>query len=372
MTAPPSALLGTAGIERESGLGSSRMNTTTRATQDRAPKRPGLNPPTTNRGVSPTSAAGPPPLIDWCEYSAPPGTELDAVLPGSDALEWTELERGYYGYRRGRQAGQIRVYFDGAPHMGPHVVMSGQACRELEASPIFDPDGGLDWPGLLRYVRAQDWHISRLDVALDDRDGQLDMDTIAATVKAKDVTGPWQATESTNKQYKGKDQVEPSIYFGSRKSDRFVRIYDKRAERLAAGADPGPDPWIRVEMVLRDDHAAAVADLLLEQDGELEPFREMLHQYIDFKSPVAGDSNRWRWPTVSWWAAFLGNVGKRRLGVAPLVMTLEGLSRWVERQVAPGLAVLARHKAFGVVRLFGLMRDAEDRWKPRHRALLTS
>ena len=63
----------------------------------------------------------------------------------------------------------------------------------------------------------------------------------------------------------GAGQVEPTVYFGSRKSLRFVRYYDK-------GLQQGTDhPWYRWETVYRKEHAQAVFDALIEADPSQVP-----------------------------------------------------------------------------------------------------
>lgn len=63
----------------------------------------------------------------------------------------------------------------------------------------------------------------------------------------------------------GDGTIAPTVYFGSRKSLRFVRYYDK-------GAKEGTDyPWYRWETQLRKEHAQAVFDSLISADPAQVP-----------------------------------------------------------------------------------------------------
>jgi phage replication initiation protein len=219
------------------------------------------HPPATNRGVERTDSLGGRALIDWVAYTVPEDVPLGDALPGGDELDWTPLEKGGLGYQNCAIAGHARVYYNGQPGMGKHVSLPGQACRELEASGALERDDVGGWPGFLGQLRSKGYHITRLDVALDDRDGQLDIGTMREAAEAGHYTSPWQAFEIVRSRKRRGEDFGDTLYFGSPRSDVHLRVYDKAAERSAKG-ESVEGSWTRVELQAKDKHAEAIAGLL--------------------------------------------------------------------------------------------------------------
>jgi hypothetical protein len=89
---------------------------------------------------------------------------------------------------------------------------------------------------------------------------------------------------------------------------------------------------------------------------------------VDFVD-ASSDTNASRRTLLPWWAAFVGSVAAARVRLMePVVRTLDEARAWVERQVAPVLAILER--AMGPRALLELVRAGSGRWRGRHRALL--
>lgn len=324
-------------------------------------------PPTTNRGVQRTEPP-PPVLLDWLAYTAPDGTELADILPDAERLDWTELETGGLGYRRQLAAEGIRVYFDGQPGMGMHVSISGSACRAMEARMTADGYHLAEWPTLLRYLRDSGFKVTRCDVALDDRAGALDMPTIVEAVKARECVTRFKTWRKDEGGRIGKPEQGVTLYLGAPSSETRVRFYDKRAERVQAG-DPDPGPWVRVELQLRHETAAAMIERLIDAAGAAEPIAAALRGLIDFRTPSGTDSNRRRWLPAEWWLSWLAGVETAALTLQPAQRTLAKVLRWIEKQVAPSLALLTLNAGGDLAPLAQLAAAGAARLRPRHYAL---
>ena len=221
--------------------------------------------------------------------------------------------------------------------------MSGQGCRTFESL------GTGDFDKLFSFVLQGHAHITRLDVAFDDHTGlldinQLDDDSRAGNVVSRFRTrgGTWETDSKT---------LGKSVTFGSQKSDIYIRIYDKAAERHCEDGTH----WIRVEMQLRRDRALSFIGL----DGTFgERFSGVLVNYVRFVEPLEGDSNKWRWPMKDYWSDFLGDAVKISLYVKPgMEYNIDHLDSYVFHQA--GNAIDAAVQIYGI-------RGFLDRLKERH------
>lgn len=357
----------------------------------RAVPRRAPSPPLTNRGVLNTEApfaavGGPQDAGSDCPFSIPDGAasasidwlewtafdrSWDAVSASLYPGEWAERGTGALGYLRSWGARDAVAYTDGQPGMGVHVKLTGRAVAEL-ARDGTDP---VDW---WSETQAADSHLTRLDVAWDDiaadGPGLLDVTRMRRELEAGHVAmraKRWEArsgfqTVTEYRQRPGAPEITgETLYFGRRGSNTYIRIYDKRAERLAklAPDDPARDAlpahWVRVEMELR--HEAATKMLALLREGGWPAAAEVLRGYLDFRVPAA-DSNRSRWDVAPWWAAFTGAAATASLGLTRHPSSTARQAAWVQRQVAATVAVLV--DAGGGTWLRNTLDEARRRPRP--------
>jgi len=153
--------------------------------------------------------------------------------------------------------------------------------------------------------------VRRFDVAWDDLDGILpEPGFIRDWAYAGNLSSYWKKGRRVDEfnlsgDHSAQDEGH-SVYFGSPKSAAQLTIYNKAAERRSKGEE-FDGSWIRAELQCRRDRAHAIAKVFAEfcQDveGTAQKLAGILRQYIEFKEPVATDSNRRRWPIVSWWSS---------------------------------------------------------------------
>lgn len=130
------------------------------------------------------------------------------------------------------------------------------------------------------------------------------------------------------------DGIGATVYFGSRSSDRFVRVYDKAAQLGL------PGPWTRVELEIKGDAADGAARYILQEGLDVIP--SMIKHVIDC-------------PTLPWWReAFEGHSPK--WGV-PKAQARPDRAAWITKQVVPALIDLIRSDPHeGIATYRSLMR----------------
>ena len=128
--------------------------------------------------------------------------------------EYTEIDRIFIGYR------------DAVPRRITSVILniSGKGCRTIES---LNP--GFDWFEFFYQfndmILAKDVHFARLDLACDDTDGILDMKQIIRYTERYQFVCKSKCLPMTV------GMREEAAYFGSPKSDRRLRIYNKALEQ---------------------------------------------------------------------------------------------------------------------------------------------
>jgi hypothetical protein len=291
--------------------------------------------------------------IDWVSFTVPYERRFAFLefIPGG--VEW--LGRGWRGYSE----------------LGIHFEVSSRALAVLAGASDF----WADLPGAVAVVLALGGHFTRVDVALDDREGLLDMGTMLEHLKSCWFTTRWRDWDREQK-FKASTGVckKNMLTFGSRRSDAYLRVYNKALERIEAGEDD-PGHWVRVELELKRSRADAVAHLYAnrEEGAFFAELAGVVRGYIEFKEPNGGDSNRRRWPVAGWWLRFLEGAEKARLTVREAVKrTVDHVREWIAKQVAPSLAVVVEYmgEPDALHWLGAEARDGRRRWKGRHKAIL--
>lgn len=186
-------------------------------------------------------------------------------------------------------------------------------------------------------------NISRFDIALDDKpadgkSGILNLDVIIQ----KAENGEYISTSRTKNtireiiQYKGDNITGRTIYFGSRKSTSYIRIYDKAAEQGVAGH------WIRVEFEFKQETAMRIVNAMcLVGEGFPEYFSEVANHYLRFIE--LDDTNRSRCSLSSFWSDFLGTFKKSSLTTGKhKSQNISKLFSYILHAFAPSLYTIAQ------------------------------
>lgn len=264
------------------------------------------------------------------------------------------LDRGSLGYREGYVVGPVKVYYHPLrADMGVCVDFSGSACEELGPVRVGRLHVGLG-------LRA-----SRFDIAIDHcpftpamlRD-EWQAGNVRTRVKVPEKARPDRQWRSCDWRSNAKGDT---FYMGSRHSTQYGRCYDERG-------------WTRLELELSDAPAAAAAgeffaavamrDVVLLRDRALAWVR----RFVDFVDP-SQEENISRAPLLDFWARFVQGVEKAHVQLeGAVVHSVERTHRWLQRQVASALAVVA--DSMGVDALLKLVGEGRDRYRASHRAMV--
>ncbi len=257
-------------------------------------------------------------LIDWITFTCRKDS-LSKVfeLIGVDFKHFVKMDTGVRGYKQRYYFEGITVAYDGSSwfdnkgvshDMGIMVDICGKGCRAFESY------SSVSFFGLINYLvcHADDYNITRLDVAFDDFVGVLDMQRLQHDVMAHNYVSKFRSVKI---EFSRVDDIEGyTLYFGSPKSAIMFRIYDKKAEQKIITPD---DHWVRFEMQLRDDRASFFCDCLNNGVVIDELFFNVVNNYLRFVVPSDTDNNRSRWATADYWFNFLDYYGIQSLYVSP-------------------------------------------------------
>lgn len=283
-------------------------------------------------------------LIDWLSASfdfvdvfkvSPNNYDLDLYNPLFKQLvaffgwempttELPRLKKVVRGYTNGFEIGEhIRILYGGehtknaSDRYSINLLLSGEACREFENF----MDG--NWNDLLTFLITNEAKIKRIDIAIDDFDGdEISIYEIEPFIRRNHYVSP-----SENYSIRADGGMRDgqrvstgfSITFGSSSSSQ-LQIYDKKLERVAKGSpDLDTDIWYRYEMRFVDEKAQAIAETytIAISDNYSPVFMDMakasLWRFLDLKVPTKNDSNISRWNTFKKWIKFLDAVGRINL-----------------------------------------------------------
>lgn len=135
------------------------------------------------------------------------------------------------------------------------INISGRGCRIMESFSCFSLTDIIS-----KCVERDGFSISRVDLAMDVIDNKFDIQTLVKNYRKGNYTCRSKFSnvmESIDDGIKG-----TSLYFGKQKSNIYINIYDKRAER---GYKPDEFPnWTRLEIRLRGPNAQGFAQQLYD------------------------------------------------------------------------------------------------------------
>jgi hypothetical protein len=239
------------------------------------------------------------------------------------------------------------------------VSIPGQVLRQISVRDAWRLCSGL----------SQRWgaECRRFDVALDDYQRRVSPHEVLRACEAGDVALV-QTYQLIAKSLIGQVAV-PTIYFGSRESEKFVRFYD--AERKHG------TPCDRWEAELKRRHAQEAFNHFVSlpfDSFDDDSFDNLASHFlaglvvgaIDFRKAKEGErlSRRER---LDWWESLVDEVGAGiRLSPARPKPSLERTLKWHNLQVAPSLACL--REGWGAARFNAFINDEIADGKKRHNA----
>ena len=254
---------------------------------------------------------------------------------------------GFYSYTEHYYLGDIFVFTSADEEKGVLLELKGKGCRQFESYLLAQERS---WYDFLMDTLLEGGVMKRLDLAINDRAGILDIPDLTAKCNREECVSVFRSFKSyasgelIKKQEQDKAGMGHTLYIGSLKSEVYFCCYEKNYEQYAKLGIPVSEALIknRFEIRLKNERAYyAVRDLLTHYDAERTAF-SIINRYIRFVD-MEEDKRREDWKLNDRWAWFIGKGREPlKLTTQPEPYTLSRTLNWRARQVAPTLKMLKR------------------------------
>lgn len=316
-------------------------------------------PPACNTGAENRSASGSlefAPIVDYLAWTVQPRLtdrqQLDAQTLHAEACLWLDVlgggtiaSAGLHGYTHGYTClgGHGRILFNpDRLDMGVHVILPGSALALLEDYSYTrrsedDPAAGgritLCPDTLIQLVLDSGGKFSRVDVCQDtdritlaDLRAALFSDHLVTKSRIiRHVVGYTRLSDECPWSEEG-----GTLYVGARTSQRMVRFYDKAVEQGIKDAT-----WTRCEVEFKS-RSAQVAAQHLAAGGSVADLIVSVVDFRELDKVEIEDRSR-----CGWWHDWIGVAARVSFAGRKLQQSVEQALAWVERAVAPTLAMLS-------------------------------
>lgn len=307
-------------------------------------------------------------LIDYFTFTVRGEESPQAVIKkwlSMDPALFEDPGYGLLGYNKILRFSDIVVCYEPREdenfhNMGICVSMSGKGCRAFETMSHFKCENS-PFEKLFELISIDpDAKMTRIDIACDDHSGMLDMDTIIDKFRNNDINSRTQKRQIVLN-YDGSDYCGATCYLGSPSSEFRTRIYNKALEQHVDGH------WIRVELVLRSQHADLFVDNVVNYALVGELAAAVINDKFSFIE--RDDSNISRCSVCGWWRDFVGSLEKVHLVSRKAVQSpVEKIASWYEAQVGPSAAILIKTLGFDL--LLDIAFRSESRLTSKQEAII--
>ncbi|CUW20132.1 replication initiation factor domain-containing protein [Leuconostoc gasicomitatum] len=223
---------------------------------------------------------------------------------------------------------------------GTTLYLTGKGTRLFEKALL---EQNMTWHDFFAKARQYRGHLTRLDIAINDKWGLLNMNDLVKAVQEKRF---W----SRSKSYAIHGNVDDGWTVNFGKSPFVIRAYDKHKEQASKGYDT--DIQNRVELELHGDRAEQVIDHWFEHDDLVGFIFDMLYTYFWFTNESIDDkilkgarvretieSNVEPLPA---WSLLTALGHKMKFIRQPKEQSVARIEKWVLESVVPSLAVLKK------------------------------
>lgn len=325
---------------------------------------------------------------DWISFTLPYEYSVADVVDflGFSSAEFVLMPVGSYGYRNCSKLadGSVRILSNGTEEMGIHVdipskdiliVLNRFHTARTGSTPFGSGFNVSDFnynvfQEFLTQIIQFGGHFTRLDLSIDDQIGYFTLNDIYNLCVDAAFSSRFHKWSSENSHDNNGNVIGWTLYFGSRKSDTFLRIYDKKLEQNSKNDGSCPlvnHNWVRWELELKNDRANIAVALLL--NGSLSQVTcGILSNYIRFI--IKDDNNKTRCTTLPAWDEFISDVQKLSIYVAPETLTLDDTKTWLKKQVSRSLAFIVASDGGVLDFVYDLLNLGAYKLSVRQRILL--
>lgn len=254
--------------------------------------------------------------------------------------------KGLHGYTDSHyyESGTVMAFSPDKPNHKTYFSFSGQTLGYFKE--FFQIDAEI----LIEALDAHECTFTRVDIAIDEKEKILDLDTIYDKLRYGEIasrlrtwreyTGTLPVAQIRSQGIQDQKKIGRTIYIGDLKHGNVIfRIYDKAAERGLTTNDH----WIRVELQLRREAAEQfLQPYLKRKNEEKEIIKERLHKkrnvrmiFLYYLRFLENDNNeKKRCSTSIWWTKFLQTTQKEKIGLPKYQGDLDDLYNWYERSIS--------------------------------------
>jgi len=309
--------------------------------------------------------------LGWFRFTVSDSTadEVMARVGG----EWIKDKKGFLGYRQGWLS---RGHAGGLGRIGTAATWAPREVHVDLSQELISDWTYQKFQAVATWVFEKNGYFGRIDVALDDRNGVIDVDRIYAAVKAGNCVSHFRQSRLIAGLDLGSgSDTGKTLCMGSRQSDTYLRIYDKAAEQRAKEKSVD-GTWIRWEMEWKSERANAVGMALsgLDQESFQKYIVGVFRSALDFRDRTRADDPKDRYyaPLLEWWKVLTEGMQRARLEIAKSVKKIDDVKRWAEKSLSPMLGLLCAHPEAGGRWLVTTIVEGVERWRGKYLALFAS
>lgn len=293
--------------------------------------------------------------LDWIEFTidVEKYTYSDVLMYldkfGICSELFDDVGKGGFGYRKSlrHMYENIIVYFDGNDNMGIHIRISGGSVGYVvnqflgtftcdtpfgTAYDVGEYDTSNVVPLLFEKI-FEVGHFTRIDLAVDDVGCKYySVFDVFEMLNKGMVVSKFRQWKNVKGNTFTSDCLGHTVYFGSRESDVFLRVYEKGLEQKI------PVAWVRWELEIKHEKADVVARQIVARQDFGSITIGILSAYLRFIN--LDNIRRSRCSVHSVWANFINDVEKLRLTLTKKEKTVEEKEDWIKKQCMPTIAGL--------------------------------
>ena len=306
--------------------------------------------------------------LDWLAFTLPSASADEVIKTiGGD---WFRSETGFRGYPMAQLMTQGKT---GVGKLGTGAPRNPKEVHVDLSAGIVSQWDEVRLKTVLAWIFAQKGHVTRTDMAMDDREATVPIETVKQAVEAGQIVSrskQFKVLQSSN--HREGARTGDTLYFGSRASQTMLRVYDKRLELQRQGREDAESYGIRWELEFKQERAQACAKALLTLDSE--DWRAflvgVLRSYVDFRETTreAESYEKYRAPLLAWWEALTEGFKRCRLVIEQTHRRLDDVVTWMAQAISPMLAVVVNCRGYDF--LVEMIYAGMQRWRHKHHALL--
>jgi phage replication initiation protein len=293
--------------------------------------------------------------IDWISFTVKEISSVNEVIEflGFRMEQFVPLPKGRNGYKSALllSGTTIVIAYDGNEDMGIHVDVSGSSISDLldsykETKLVDTPFGkaydiDFDSTVLIQFVEdvCAIGKFTRIDLAVDDFGANYFSTTdLEEILKTGNYTSKFKHWRNECERTNTGTITGHTIYLGSRSSDIFLRVYDKKLEQNKKEDNNITSEWIRWELEIKGTQAISLSRLIQKGVPLGELTVGILSHYLRLIN--LDNENKSRCSTNLVWERFIAGISPLRLSVQRKETTIDDKKRWIRKQVAPTIAAI--------------------------------